>query len=70
MTSTMPKTAVAFALKHRISLGHDHNGFFIKESCIVVERSNSDTAKSAIAMMRRLLRHRASVNFAIGRKVI
>ena len=56
----MPKTATAFALKHRLSLGRDHNGFFLKVEGVVVERSNEDTARSALAMMRRHLRHASS----------
>ena len=57
---SMPKTAVTFALKHKLSLGRDSNGFFLKVEGVVVERSNENTAKSACAMMRRFLRQRAA----------
>ena len=59
---TMPKTAVAFAIKHKIRLGqwigHKDNLFHIFDDVTgeVVEVSFYPTAKSAIVMMRRYLK--------------
>lgn len=65
-TKRMAKTAVTFAIKHKISLGQDcrtghyyivdHTSHVCMFGQRVSEVSNQPTAKSAVAMMRRHLR--------------
>jgi len=53
----LPKSARDFALKHRLNLGRDEHGYFVRDGAEIVERTRSakPTAKNAIAMMRRVL---------------
>lgn len=60
---SMPKTAVAFAVKNHIRLGqwvgHKDNLFHIfDENRAIVEVSHFSTAKSAILMMKRYLKQK------------
>lgn len=55
---SLPKTVRDFALKHKISVGRNNYGYYIREHGLVVEqtRSAKPTVANALAMMRRHLR--------------
>jgi hypothetical protein len=59
----LPKSAREFALKNKISLGRDPQGYYVVEGTQVVERSNADTAQSALVMMKRYLKARTAVGW-------